>query len=174
MTPVDRRGRSHTARAAALLATLTVGGCATSRPATPEAPVAAAIAQPFDDLNLIGDSPAQVLLRAQTTPFRAPADCAAAAREILRLDMALAPHLPQSTPTDEPSALAGAVIRSLARLPFRGVVRRLSGAEAKAEARRVAVFAGVQRRGYLEGWRAPPRCARPVDGAALPPAPPAG
>lgn len=174
MTNVHRPGRPGAARALALLATLGVGGCATARPATTEAPVAAAIAQPFEDLNLIGDSPAQVLLRAQTTPFRAPADCAAAAREISRLDMALAPHLPPPTPGDEPSALAGAVIRSLAHLPFRGVVRRLTGAEAKAEARRVAVFAGVQRRGYLEGWRTPPRCPRLVEGAVPAAAAPVG
>lgn len=165
---VNRR----TAAAFAALAALGSSGCASSG-RDPAAPVTAAIAQPLEDLNLVGEDPSELLQRAQAAPLRAPADCSAAKRELARLDAALAPHLPLETETDErPAALAGDVIRSIARLPFRGVVRRLTGAERRAVKQRIAVIAAVQRRGYLMGWLAPPQCARAASGASSWPASP--
>lgn len=158
-----KRDATHLARALALFAILNAAACASTR-ATPEAPVAAAVTQPLDDLNLTGDTAAGVLLRAQAMPYRAPADCASARRELGRLNAALGPHLPSPEAKGGPSDLAGAVIRSVAHLPFRGIVRQLTGAEKREEALRAAVIAGVQRRGYLEGWRAPPRCPLLVEG----------
>lgn len=171
MTGAAAGGGRRVAAALAALAALGASGCASSG-GGPAAPVVAAIAQPFEDLNLMGDDPAYVLQRAQAAPYREPADCRAAAREIAVRDVALAPHLPQDpAPGGQPAALAGDVIRSVARLPFRGVVRRLTGAERRAEAERAAVMAALQRRGYLKGWIAPPRCAQVADGAPSGPAP---
>lgn len=163
--------KSRGAAALAAVTALGASGCASSG-GGPAPPVAAAIAQPFEDLNLIGDDPAYALQRAHAAPYRTPADCPAAAREIAVLDVALAPHLRQDpAPGGQPAALAGDVIRSVARLPFRGIVRRLTGAERRAEAERAAVMAALQRRGYLKGWIAPPRCAKVADGAPAGPAP---
>lgn len=132
---------------------LAVSGCATRTDPDGAEELGAAATQPLADLNLIGDAPNRTLAAAKAAPYRLPASCDAARREVAALDTALGPTLsPSDDGGAEPSALAAEVIRSVARLPFRGVIRRLTGAEARDAARREALIAGVLRRGFLRGW----------------------
>jgi hypothetical protein len=122
--------------------------------------------QPFRDLSLVREVAPEVLQRAAAGPYDVAriASCAAAQAEVADLDAALGPDL-------EPDGKAsGLTVQGLAAdllggaigLPFRGVVRHLTGAEQRDQALRAAVLAGMVRRGFLKGRMA-------VTGSALPP-----
>jgi hypothetical protein len=55
------------------------------------------------------------------------------------------------------------VVNSL--IPFRGIVREVSGAAAKERRMRAAVNAGLARRGYLRGLAATKGCRLPARSA---------
>jgi hypothetical protein len=141
----------------------------------PPDPVTGAVQQPFKDLNIVHDKIPPVLSRAATAPYveTQPRDCAAMESELAELDDILGPDL-DAAKSGGGDILSGA-LRNLTELPFRGVVRKLSGAEKREKVRTRAIIAGVARRGFLKGvlrstCNAPPPVA--VLGAdGLPPAP---
>lgn len=142
---------------ASLVLAAALTGCASSGERGGE--LGAAIQQPLRDLNLVQEEPAQVVRRAAAAPYVEPPDCRTARLEHRRLEGALGRDL------DDPSAGSGAIeglaaglIREVAGLPFRGVVRRITGAEKADRELRQAVVAGVARRGYLRGWMAAREC----------------
>jgi hypothetical protein len=138
----------------------------------PAAPLEAAVTQPLDDLNLAAEDPAAALVAAYRAPERVPASCAAAAGELARLARALDPNLLSQPDGADAADVAASVVRSVLRLPFRGVVRQLSGAEQRAKARQAMLYAGMLRRGYLTGWRVARPCEPPAAQVlALPPQP---
>jgi hypothetical protein len=160
---------------ATLTGALTLAGCATA-PVSPASRGAAAgaslqlreaVAQPFRDLNLASEDAPAVLQRARMSAFRPPVACTAAEAEIRALDAALGPR-PSTEGQLSPSGLASSAVRSVWRLPFRGVVRQLSGASARDRDQAAARRAGLLRRGYLEGWRddrCPPAGPAPAQAA---------
>jgi hypothetical protein len=113
----------------------------------------AAVAQPFHDLNLGNEDAPDVLSSALIGTYRAPRACAAADAEIQALDDVLGPR-PQAGTGLDPTGLASSALKSVWSLPFRGIVRQLSGAERHDRAQAIATRAGLLRRGYLQGWRA--------------------
>ena len=122
-----------------------------------------AVSQPLQDLNITGKDIPDILLAAQAEPYSLAglSECKAIRGAIADLDEVLGPDadVPQEAGSLANSALraGGNIIGGF--IPFRGVVRQLSGAndrEAKMEA---AVFGGVARRSFLKGFATGKECA---------------
>jgi len=132
-----------------------------------------AISQPFRDLSLIRDVAPEALLRAAADPYdMAHLDtCAEVQAAVSDLDAALGPDL---APAGKASGLnvqglASDLVGGAIGLPFRGIVRQLTGAEERDQALRAAVLAGMVRRGFLKGRMAATGCPllpRPAQPAA--------
>lgn len=135
-----------------------------------------AVTAPLDDLNLKHTNIPDVLKRAKAEPYDMDGlkSCEAIANEVGRLDEALGPDLDEPPAPDRRTrgqklkqaagdAAVGAVsdkTRSL--LPFRGWVRKLSGAERRDKRVAEAIGAGKIRRGYLKGSGMRMNCAPPA------------
>jgi hypothetical protein len=124
-----------------------------------------AAATPLSDLNLVRADVPAVLAAAQKAPYALPADrsCAALGTEVQALDAALGADLDTPpTPTNPGlverggaavgNAAVGAV-RGAAEgvVPFRGWVRKLTGAEQYSKDVAAAIAAGTIRRAFLKG-----------------------
>ncbi|WP_374584093.1 hypothetical protein [Ideonella dechloratans] len=170
-----------------LALTTLVAACASapSNPAssspTPAAPGAdtrltqAAVA-PLSDLNLVQDKIPPLLQAAQKAPYALPADrsCQALAVDIQALDAVLGADLDAPRSEDDPSLLdqgtgaagdaAIGAVRSTTEgvIPFRGWVRKLTGAERHARAVSAAIAAGMVRRAYLKGLGQAAGCQAPA------------
>lgn len=126
--------------------------------------------QPVRDVGLSKDKIPAVLVAAVDLPYEAPRRCRDLVAELGQLNAALGPDFdsPPVKGDDKATQIAQAggefLVNSL--IPFRGLVREVTGA-ANAERRRIAaVNAGIARRGFLRGL------AR-ERGCKLPPPPPA-
>jgi hypothetical protein len=166
-----------------LLAGLLLAGCATPQkePATPARTAAEkkfgdAVVAPLADLNLVRESIPPILAAARTAPYATPADssCAALGAEIESLDAALGADLDCAASDAEASAmerganLAGDAVIGAVRsttegvIPFRGWVRKLTGAERYAKEVAAAIAAGTVRRAYLKGLGHAAGCPPPA------------
>lgn len=137
---------------------------ASAQPQRDENIVAGAVQQPFRDLNLIRETaPPQLVAAAQAPYADATADCAALRSEIASLDTLLGPDVDDKTSEENSAArdLAAGALRSALDLPFRSVIRRVTGAHSRDEAIRRAVLAGMVRRAYLKGVYSERRCDAP-------------
>jgi hypothetical protein len=146
--------------------------------------VGKAATQPLRDLNLVKDPIPAVLKEAAKDPYRKPerTDCGWLAREVTMLDLALGPDadipsVQKSLGTQSAEAVAnaagtavGGVVGDL--IPFRTLVRRLTGAEENAQEMRDALKAGDVRRAYLKGLGLERGCAYPAAPAPAPVAQP--
>jgi hypothetical protein len=125
--------------------------------------------QPARDVGLSKDKIPAVLEAAFDRPYVAPRRCGDITAELGHLNQALGRDFdsPPEKGDDKATQIAQAggefLVNSL--IPFRGLVREVTGA-ASAERRRIAaVNAGIARRGYLRGLAKERRCK-------LPPPPP--
>jgi len=155
-----------------------LAGCSSaggSRPASGTGAIADAATAPLSDLNLVRAKIPAALLAAHAAPYAAPAmpGCEPLGRELLALDEALGPDLdaPASAPAgwrergqDAAGDAAVDALRNTAEgvLPFRGWVRKLTGAERQSHAVAAAVAAGTVRRAYLKGLGQAAGCAPPA------------
>lgn len=143
---------------------------------------------PLSDLNLVQAVIPEVLQAAQKSPYGPPdapppggADgrgCAPLQAEIDALDEALGPDLDTPPSPDNPGliergttlatdAAFGALQRTVESVvPFRGWVRKLSGAERRSREVAAAIAAGGVRRGFLKGVRITRGCPVPAPAAA--------
>jgi hypothetical protein len=135
-----------------------------------------AVTAPLDDLNLKQVEIPAVLERAVANPYamNGMARCEGVAGEVGRLDAALGRDLDEAPPPDKRTRTqrvgaavhdAGvSAVRDETRdlLPFRGWVRKLSGAERHQKAVQQAIKAGGIRRGYLKGVGMRMNCAPPA------------
>ena len=135
-----------------------------------------AVSAPLRDFNLIRPKMPAALAAASKDPYRRPAstDCAALAHEIAQLDLALGPDLDVPRGADRTGLRTrGAVAISDAALsavrdvttgwiPFRSVVRRLTGAADRQDDIEDAVHAGGVRRAYLKGLGLQQNCPHPA------------
>lgn len=135
-----------------------------------------AVTAPLDDLNLKHVDIPDVLKRAVASPYAMDGmtRCEPIAAEVGRLDAALGPDLDEPPPPDKRTrgqklkqvagdAVVGAVedeTRSV--IPFRGWVRKLSGAERRDKRVAAAINAGKLRRAYLKGAGMQKNCAPPA------------
>lgn len=153
-----------------LILTLAGAGCATApTPAgAPPGAMTTAITQPFHDVGLVNRPVPAVLSAAMAAPYAPPSrDCAALRSEIAALDLQLGDDVDRpvvgglSATTLIAGALGGAI-----GLPYRGVIREISGAARRDRTAARAVLAGVARRGFLKGlalvWECPPPEAAPT------------
>ncbi len=126
-----------------------------------------AAAQPLRDLNLAREDPAPALAAAALAPYAAPvpADCPTINLEIGVLGAALGPDLDEvdydSQGPGMAQELVEGAIRDLVGLPYRGVVRRVTGADARDRVARKALLAGYVRRAWLKGLAANLGCTPP-------------
>ena len=134
--------------------------------------------QPARDVGLVKTEIPPLLTEAAAQPYdlKGLAGCKDLALAIAQLSEVLGPDL--DTPADamgrtpERVATAGgrAVVNSL--VPFRGLVREVSGAAAERRALNAAIDAGFARRGFLRGVHQARDC-RPEPMASSTPPPPA-
>lgn len=137
---------------------------------------AQAVTAPLADLNLIREAIPEVLADARKAPYAVPADlsCPALVHDVEALDAVLGadldtpadgagPSLVERGTTAAGDALIGAV-RSTTEgvIPFRGWVRKLTGAERYAKEVAASVAAGTIRRAFLKGLGQAQGCSAPA------------
>ncbi|RVT87885.1 hypothetical protein [Inhella crocodyli] len=143
---------SHLAVAALALA---LAGCSSTGQQ-----VGQAATTPLRDLNLVNAPIPELLQATQKAPYAMPGDrsCPALAAAVAELDAVLGPDL-DAPKGDKPSlgdrgqAEAGKALQRAAEgaVPFRGWIRKLSGAERYSRQVEAAIQAGEARRAYLRG-----------------------
>lgn len=135
-----------------------------------------AVTAPLDDLNLKKREVPDLLLRAKAAPYdlKGLGHCEAIAAEVGRLDAVLGPDLEEAPPPDTRSgarkaasqahSVAVEVVQDRTRslLPFRGWIRKLTGANRNQVRFDQAVRAGEVRRGYLKGVGMQKNCRPPA------------
>ncbi len=168
----------------AALLPLTLIACASSTPAAkdpsdkPDAStrVSEAATTPLSDLNLKKVDIPPVLLEARQNPYAVPepSDCAALIKQVEALNAALGADLDKPIAksegsmaqrgSDEAEDAAFDALRRTAEgaVPFRGWVRKLSGAESYAKSVTAALVAGNVRRAYLKGIGQAKNCPAPA------------
>ena len=159
----------HARRIAALSAVLlALAGCAADTPKR----LGNAAVTPLNDLNVVRTDIPDVLQAAQKAPYVKPADCSCIALvlEIRQLDEVLGADLDVPHGDTRTSLIARApglatdqAVSALQRtaqdlVPFRGWVRKLSGAERHSQQVAAAIAAGSARRGFLKGVAAAQNC----------------
>lgn len=137
------------------------------------------VTQPFEDLNIKQDEVPAKLIAIEADPYAAGGmtTCEEIAKEIAELDAVLGADVDARDPTkrkteDTMIDLGGSVISSL--IPFRGVVREVTGANATKRRYQQAVYAGVTRRSFLKGLGKAKGCEPPAAPNPLPVAAAAG
>ncbi|MFG6412737.1 hypothetical protein ACG02S_02380 [Roseateles sp. DC23W] len=123
---------------------------------------------PLSDLNVVRADIPPALKAAATAPYAMPADasCAGIATAIRDLDEVLGPDLDAPASNGNTGLLErgeDAAANALQRtaegvMPFRGWVRKLSGAERYAKQVSAAITAGGVRRGFLRGLAVAKTC----------------
>lgn len=139
-----------------------LAGCASQAPVGRA--VTGSVQQPLRDLSILQETPAEILVRAQVAPYAPPATpaCASIAEELALLEAALGPDIdgPKAGEKDDlASKLAADAVGDLIGLPYRGIVRRVTGAERREREARARKLAGSIRRGFLKGWARSVGCA---------------
>jgi hypothetical protein len=140
----------------------------------PEAvrPLKAESMSPLQDFNLGRRKLPEVLLRAIEAPYAEPKvhGCSALGEEIVALDDALGPDLDRRTPDGGNQDLVARALLGAARglVPYRGVVRVLTGANRRERLVAAAIAAGSVRRAYLKGLGEARGCALPARPAREP------
>ena len=119
---------------------------------------------PVTDLNLKKDEIPPALIAAAIDPY-ASADlkrCADIAAALAPLDAVLGPDMDVAQPDSE-RVSAGAVAKSVVAsfIPFRGVLRELTGAADHQREFEAAIYAGAVRRGFLKGLGQHMKCPYP-------------
>lgn len=139
-----------------------VGGCTTTvSPAetSKEGKVVGVVRKPFQDLGIVRPDAPQVLKQAALDLYKPPGDgrCAAIMEDVARLGAVLGPDVDEQGYAADPGArdadnLTAGAVGSLLDLPFSGIVRWVSGADAREKALAQAVLAGMLRRAFLKGF----------------------
>lgn len=154
---------------------LTVAGCLMASPLAaqdaPEpvhgqSPDAGEVAMtPLRDLNLSKDPIPDVLVKASLSPYAADGlrRCSNISAAIAELDAVLGPDLDVAQGDDDRISV-GRIARSAvgSLMPFRGIVRELTGAADHQREFEQAIYAGSIRRGFLKGLGQQRGCAYPA------------
>ena len=142
-----------------------------------------ALAAPLRDVNVLRTKIPPILLEAYAEAYARPADhgCAGLIAEVRGLDVVLGPDL--DTPEEREKArtfsrdtaenVALGMVAGTAQdiIPFRGWVRKLTGAERHDRLVSEAISAGRVRRAYLKGLGEARGCNPPATPAHLPETP---
>ena len=110
---------------------------------------------PLEDFNIDADDLPEVLIEAAADPYADAGldSCNAIVAEVARLDTVLGGDFDIAEESERDGISEGRVAKSIVGsfIPFRGIVREVSGANARRDAFNRAVTAGMVRRGYLKG-----------------------
>jgi len=159
-------------RAFLIVAALGLASCASGPGESREQQVGQAAVTPLNDLNLVRAEIPEALRAAAKAPYAMPepVSCELLAQEIGRLDAVLGADLDTPQTAGNPSLLergsgaagdaAVGAVRSAAEgvIPFRGWIRKLTGAERYSREVAAAITAGGVRRAFLKGVRASRGC----------------
>lgn len=120
---------------------------------------------PMTDLNIRKDEIPTVLLIAQTSPYDIAqmGRCSQIAAAVGELDALLGDDIDLPQKGEErisPGRVAQSVVGSF--IPFRGVVREISGANDQRRRMDAAIQAGVARRAFLKGYGQAKGCRYPA------------
>jgi hypothetical protein len=136
------------------------------KPITREEPDVVDVAKtPVTDLNIEKKEIPAILLQAQARPYSLTGlgRCGALISEVSALDDVLGPDL--DLPEEERARIsAGRVAKTVVGsfIPFRGLIREVSGANDHDRKVRAAIQAGLARRGFLKGAGQAKGCAYPA------------
>jgi hypothetical protein len=149
-------------RAAMLVVALCSAAPAVAQPAGKVAGDAAMT--PVEDVNLKRKEIPPVLLSAQDDPYsrESTRNCAQLNTALDALDAVLGPDFDSGAESKHglnATSVAKSVVGSF--IPFRGVIREVSGAAGAERRYNAAVDAGIARRGYLRGIARSKGCKRP-------------
>ena len=156
-----------------LLSILTLALALAACAAPDSARVTDAATTPLSDLNLVKAPIPAALANAQKQPYAAPsgAGCDALAAELRSLDEVLGADLDAAPSESNPgliergtTAAGDAAVGALRRtaeglVPYRGWVRKLTGAERYSKEVAAAIAAGTVRRAFLKGIGSARGCA---------------
>ena len=134
--------------------------------------VGGAATAPLRDLNVMQVKIPPILLQAMTDPYARPPrgwKCGQLITMVQPLDEVLGPDIDRIPPGDEnlkdrsrETALGAAADLASDAIPFRGWVRKLSGAERHDKLVQSAIIAGSVRRAYLKGLGETKGCGPPA------------
>ena len=144
-----------------------------------------AVSAPLGDLNLVRADIPVVLQLAARAPYAQPEEisCPALVKQVQTLDAVLGADLDKPPTAKDPSlverssgAAEDAAFDALRRtaegvVPFRGWIRKLSGAERYSKEVQAAIAAGTIRRAYLKGLGQAHGCEAPAAPRVVIPAP---
>lgn len=135
------------------------------------------VTSPLSDFNIKKDEVPAVLVTAREKPYSLAGmtRCSAIASEITQLDAVLGDDIDVARDGGDANISVGNVAKSLVRslIPFGGVIRELSGANAQERKWNEAIYAGSVRRAFLKGigqqrgCKYPARTANIQDSAKL-------
>ena len=120
---------------------------------------------PITDLNLAKDEIPSVLLAAEADPYASTGvrTCSEIASALAPLEAALGPDMDLVDGDNDrisPGSVAKSVVASF--IPFRGILRELTGAAEHQRDFQAAIYAGAVRRGYLKGLGEAKGCDYPA------------
>lgn len=121
------------------------------------------VTQPARDVGIEKAKISELLLEAAKDPYATAGTerCAQISAAIAALTGVIGPDF-STTPNEKKpniAALGGAaVVNSL--IPFRGIVREVSGASAQERRENAAIDAGIARRGFLRGLKLARKCRK--------------
>ena len=113
--------------------------------------------QPVRDVGITKSKIPPVLQQAVTAPYAPPRrqSCTSLRNELTLLNEALGPDFDENRKKNEDKAeqlaLAGGELIVNSLIPFRGLVREISGAAPADRRKAAAINAGIARRGYIRG-----------------------
>lgn len=141
---------------AAAACALLLCACAT----TPRSPFGGGAGEDEEILGLVGPETPQALRQVAAEPYARPipTTCDEVERQIAELDALLGPDVDSGAGGERNLVgdWAKGAVRDL--VPYRSVLRFLTGAPGRERERAAAVLAGAVRRGYLKGVRATLPC----------------
>lgn len=120
---------------------------------------------PLSDLNLARDPIPAILLQAQANPYANPGmeDCSAILAGIGDLDAVLGDDFDTRAVQERDITVGGVAQRAVGMfIPFRGIIREISGANDHEFNFRQAISAGLMRRAYLKGLGEAQDCPYPA------------
>ncbi len=143
-----------------IVAALTFGASATlaAEPTTNEI-----VTQPARDVGIEKTKIPAVLEAIGDHPYNTArtGSCAQIAASIAELSSAIGPdYSSSSAPAKRNIAKVGGAVVVNSLIPFRGIVREISGASAAERRKNAAVDAGIARRGFLRGLQLARQCRR--------------
>ena len=127
-------------------------------------------ATPLGDLNLHKDEIPQLLLDAWEWPYSTEGlvNCRAVETEIARFDAVLGPDYDIEAPETDRVSVGRVAQKAIGSfIPFRSIIREISGAAEHARNFREAIMAGAVRRGFLKGFGQQRGCPYPARPASV-------